>query len=87
MNGHVKDRSRPTERFAEKRSSRATGQSRAGTDVSDLLDRVQKLRSLLPAFAQDTAVARREAAALRSENTELRRRMADLEAQQRAPAR
>jgi hypothetical protein len=46
---------------------------------------VQKLRSLLPAFAQDTAVARREAAALRSENAKLRRRMVELEAGARRP--
>jgi hypothetical protein len=79
MDGHVQDRPRQAEPFPERRSSQAARQPRAGTDGTDLLDRVQKLRSLLPAFAQDTAVARREATTLRSENAKLRRRVAELE--------
>jgi hypothetical protein len=79
MDGHVQDRPRQARPFAEKPSSQAAGQPRVGTDVTDLLDRVQRLRSLLPAFAQDTAVARREAVTLRSENARLRRRVAELE--------
>jgi regulator of replication initiation timing len=56
---------------------------RAGTDTAALLDRLQKLRSLLPAFAQEAAAARREAARLRVENTKLQTRLAELEAQPR----
>jgi hypothetical protein len=79
MNGHVQDPPRQAKRLAEERSSQAAGRPRAGTDCTDLLDRVQKLRSLLPAFAQDTAVARRETTTRRSENAKLRRRIAELE--------
>jgi phage shock protein A len=56
---------------------------RAGTDAAALLDRLQKLRNLLPAFAQEAAAARREAARLRLENTKLHSRLAELEAQPR----
>jgi hypothetical protein len=51
----------------------------AGADAGALIDRVQKLRVLLPAFAQETATARREVARLRIENAKLRRRVAELE--------
>jgi regulator of replication initiation timing len=57
--------------------------SRAGTDAAVLIDRLQKLRNLLPAFAQEAAAARREAARLRLENTKLHTRLAELEAQPR----
>jgi phage shock protein A len=56
---------------------------RPGTDAAALLDRLQKLRSLLPAFAQETAAARREAARLRRQNTKLQTRLAELEARAR----
>ncbi len=49
---------------------------RADTDAAALLDRLQKLRNLLPAFAQETAAARREAARLRLQNTKLQTRRA-----------
>ncbi len=52
----------------------------AGTDAAALLERLQKLRKLLPAFAQETAAARREAARLRRQNTTLQTRLAELEA-------
>jgi hypothetical protein len=42
---------------------------RADTDAAALVDRLQKLRNLLPAFAQEAAAARREAARLRRQNT------------------
>jgi phage shock protein A len=56
---------------------------RAGTDAAALVDRLQKLRKLLPAFAQETAAARREAARLRLQNTTLQTRLAELEARPR----
>jgi len=51
----------------------------AGTDPAALLERLQKLRNLLPVFAQETAAARREAAWLRLQNTNLQNRLAELE--------
>jgi phage shock protein A len=56
---------------------------RADTDAGALVDRLQKLRNLLPAFAQETAAARREAARLRLQNTKLQTRLAELEARPR----
>jgi phage shock protein A len=56
---------------------------RADTDAAALVDRLQKLRNLLPAFAQEAAAARREAARLRQQNTELQTRLAELEARPR----
>jgi hypothetical protein len=44
---------------------------RAGTDTAAVLDRLQKLRNLLPAFAQEAAAARREAPRLDLQNTNL----------------
>jgi hypothetical protein len=44
---------------------------RVDTDASALVDRLQKLRDLLPAFAQEAAAARREATRLRRQNTKL----------------
>ena len=43
------------------------------------MERLHRLRVLLPAMAQDVAVARREAARLRKENGRLVRRVAELE--------
>jgi phage shock protein A len=56
---------------------------RADTDAGALVDRLQKLRKLLPAFAEETAAARREAARLRLQNTTLQTRLAELEARPR----
>jgi hypothetical protein len=50
-----------------------------GSDPGELVDRIGKLRALLPAFAQETAEARREAARLRSQNAALQRRVVELE--------
>jgi len=50
-----------------------------GSDPGELIDRIGKLRALLPEFAQETAAARREAARLRSQNAALQRRVAELE--------
>jgi phage shock protein A len=58
---------------------------RTDTDAAALVDRLQKLRNLLPAFAQEAAAARREAARLRQQNTTLQTRLAELES--RATAR
>jgi hypothetical protein len=56
---------------------------RADTDAAALGDRLQKLRNLLPAFAQEAAAARREAARVRLQNTKLQARLAELEARPR----
>jgi phage shock protein A len=56
---------------------------RADTDAAALVDRLQKLRKLLPAFAQEAAAARRETARLRLQNTTLQTRLAELEARPR----
>jgi hypothetical protein len=50
-----------------------------GSDPGELIDRIGKLRALLPAFAQEAAAARREAARLRSQNATLQRRIVELE--------
>jgi phage shock protein A len=52
--------------------------SRADTDAAALLERLQQLRDLIPAFAQEAAAARREAARLRLQNTELQTRLIEL---------
>lgn len=55
------------------------------TDLRDrhretaVIDRLHKLRVVLPAMAQETATARREAARLRAENSRLITRVAELE--------
>jgi phage shock protein A len=56
---------------------------RAGTDAAALLERLQKLRNRLPAFAQEAAAARREATRLHLQNTKLQTRLAELEARPR----
>jgi phage shock protein A len=53
---------------------------RADTDAAALVDRLQKLRKLLPAFAQEAAAARRETARLHLQNSRLQSRLAELEA-------
>jgi hypothetical protein len=55
---------------------------RAGADTAALIDRLQKLRNLLPTFAQEAA-ARREADRLRRQNTKLQTRLDELEARPR----
>ena len=65
-----------TERIAPDRRPRLG----LGSDPEELIDRIGKLRALLPAFAQETAAARREAARLRSQNAALQRRLVELEA-------
>jgi hypothetical protein len=52
---------------------------REAIDERDVIDRLHKLRVLLPAMALETATARREAARLRTENRRLTRRLAELE--------
>ena len=49
------------------------------TDPGELIDRIGKLRTLLPEFAQESATARREAARLRSQNATLQRRLVELD--------
>jgi hypothetical protein len=44
-----------------------------------LVDRLVKLRLLLPAFAEEAMSLRREVARLRCENLELKRRLAELD--------
>lgn len=48
-------------------------------DAGDLIERVHKLRVILPAMAQETADARREIARLRLKNAQLQRRITELE--------
>ena len=49
------------------------------TSNSDVIDRLARLRALLPAMATDLAVARRRASALEVENDRLARRVRELE--------
>ncbi len=49
------------------------------SESGELIERVHRLRVILPAMAQETADARREAARLRVENAKLQRRIAELE--------
>jgi hypothetical protein len=51
-----------------------------------VIDRLQRLRVLLPAMAQETATARREAARLRAENRRLMLRLAEVESGTLVPA-
>ena len=60
-------------------SSSSTKRAGSSGDDAALVDRIQKLRILLPSFAQEAASARREAARLRFENAKLKRRVAELE--------
>jgi hypothetical protein len=48
-------------------------------DDHAVIDRLHKLRVILPAMAQEAAAARQEAARLRRENAQLSRRLAELE--------
>jgi phage shock protein A len=57
---------------------------RRGSDA-ELLDRIQKLRSILPAMAAEVAMARREVARLRRENAALQNRVAELEGRPPVP--
>jgi hypothetical protein len=45
-----------------------------------VIDRLERLRVVLPAMAQETARFRREAARLRSEKSDLARRLSEIEA-------
>jgi hypothetical protein len=49
------------------------------SDYDALIERVRKLRVLLPAMSEEAARARRDAARLRVENASLRGRVAELE--------
>ncbi|MCL2430451.1 MAG: hypothetical protein FWD12_14565 [Alphaproteobacteria bacterium] len=51
---------------------------RPGSDA-ELLERIQRLRSIIPAMAAEVAIARREGARLRRENVALQNRVAELE--------
>jgi hypothetical protein len=61
------------------RTASQTTQTRHGSHDDALIDRVRKLSSILPAMAQDVAVARRDAARLRRENLALKGRLLGLE--------
>jgi hypothetical protein len=56
-------------------------------DREHLLDRLQRLRGILPVFAQELASARRQAAALRVENRGLLEELRRLRAQHDAQSR
>lgn len=52
-----------------------------------VIDRLDRLRVILPAMATETAAARREAARLRVENARLARKVAALESAIQRPTR
>jgi len=52
---------------------------------SDVVERLARLRAVLPLMATDLAVARRRATALAAENEQLRRRVNELEARLAGP--
>jgi hypothetical protein len=52
---------------------------------ADVIDRLARLRAILPAMAADLACARRRINALALENQRLARRIAELEADDRSP--
>jgi hypothetical protein len=56
-----------------------TRPTRAGPSESAAIDRLRQLSVILPAMAQETAVARRDAARLRVENAQLLNRVSRLE--------
>jgi phage shock protein A len=49
--------------------------SRRAAEIAALVDRIQLLRTVLPAMASDLAHARREVQQLRRENARLKRRL------------
>lgn len=57
---------------------------RRGSDP-ELLERIHRLRSILPAMAAEVAMARREGARLRRENEALQKRVAELEGRPPVP--
>jgi DNA anti-recombination protein RmuC len=56
-----------------------SGPRQPGSNGAELAQRIEKLASLLAAFAQEAVAARRESARLRSQNTTLQRRIDELE--------
>ncbi len=54
---------------------------------SDVVDRLARLRTLLPLMATDLAVARRRASALQAENERLSDRISELESRLSEPRR
>lgn len=79
LTSSASSRQRPEPMLEHNDSAAGVTASYAGADAAALIERVQKLRVLLPAFAHETATARREAARLRAENAKLKRRVAELE--------
>ncbi|HEY2202413.1 MAG TPA: hypothetical protein VGH56_11015 [Solirubrobacteraceae bacterium] len=65
--------------IADGHGSKSPASPHTGPDNAALVERLTKLRVLLPAFAEQAMSARREAARLRSQNLELKRRIAELE--------
>ena len=62
-----------------------TSLDRAGPSESAAIDRLRQLSVILPAMAQETAAARRDAARLRVENAQLLNRVSRLERSPRHP--
>jgi hypothetical protein len=62
-------------------SRSATALTGRSPHTADILDRLARLRLVLPALGQELATARREAAKLRVENGKLRDRLLSLEAE------
>lgn len=64
-------------------SEPATRHAPIGPGESAAIDRLRQLSVILPAMAQETAAARRDAARLRVENAQLLSRISRLERSQR----
>lgn len=62
-------------------SGRATHVAGRSPHTADILDRLARLRLVLPALGQELATARRDAAKLRVENSRLKDRLQSLEGQ------
>jgi chromosome segregation ATPase len=67
-------------RSGETAAAKATVVPGRHAHTADMLDRLTRLRKVLPAMGQELATARREAAKLRIENGRLRDRLHSLEA-------
>jgi hypothetical protein len=73
------DRRKPLGRRAKRSSPDGGGRPQLGTSSPELVERIEKLASLLATFARETGAARREAARLRLHNETLQRRVDELE--------
>jgi hypothetical protein len=73
------DHRKPLGRRAKWSSPDEGGRRQLGASSSELVERIEKLASLLATFARETGAAQREAARLRLHNEALQRRVDELE--------